>query len=304
VVFDVRRVPLLDGRMVGVLADVTKWTGQQWIGFGLRVGVSILLALIVTFIGRRYVRHARRKAAHAGDDAASRKQRRMATVTVLAVTTVTVIIWFTVLVSVLAWLGVSIGPLLASAGIVGVALGFGAQTLVRDTISGLFIFMEGQFDVGDAVELQTSGAPVIGTVEGLTLRITTVRQFDGTLSIVPNGSILVTSNKTRGWGRAIVDVRVALGEEPDRVREVLQELFDQLVKEEPFSAGLREPPKVLGVTQTTDTAQVIRVVAETQPTQRFEIERVLRERIASTIAETGIKVPPVTLAARTPTDPA
>src|SRR4029077_11818674 len=124
-----------------------------------------------------------------GDDIEGRRARRAVTVVSLGATTLTVIVWFTVLITMLAWLGGSIGPLLASAGIAGVALGFGAQTLVRDTISGLFIFMEGQFDVGDAVDLQSEGGPVSGTVEGLTLRVTSVRQFDGTLSIVPNGSI-------------------------------------------------------------------------------------------------------------------
>ncbi len=251
------------------------------------------MALLVTVVGRRYVHHARRRAADSGDDVEGRRRRRTVTIASLVATTLTVIVWFTVLLSIMSWLGVSIGPLLASAGIAGVALGFGAQTLVRDTISGLFIFLEGQFDVGDAVDLQTTGGLVSGTVEGLTLRVTSIRQFDGTLSIVPNGSINVTSNKTRGWGRAIVDIRVALDEDADHVRDTLQELFDRLVHEQPFESALRKEPTVLGVMQTTDVAQVIRVIAETQPSKRAEVERLLRERITTTIAEKGIRVPPL-----------
>jgi len=132
------------------------------------------------------------------------------------------------------------------------------------------------------------------TIEGLTLRITSVRQYDGTLSIVPNGSIQVTSNKTRGWGRAIVDVRVALTEDPDRVRESLEQLLEQLADEEPLKSWLREAPSVLGVVQLTDVAQVERVVAQTTPGNRLEAERFLRERITARITEQGIKVPPVT----------
>ncbi len=276
--------------------SILDWTGRDWLAFGLRDAIAIAVALAVSVIGRRYARRTRRRANASGDDVEGRKLRRTATVVSLVVATVAVIVWFTVLLSILAWLGVSIGPLLASAGIAGVALGFGAQTLVRDTISGLFILLEGQFDVGDAVDLETEGGRVSGTVEGLTLRVTSVRQFDGTLSVVPNGAIQVTSNKTRGWGRAIVDVRVAIGEDPERVREALQSLFDELVEREPFASGLRKEPQVLGVTQTTDAAQVIRVVAETRPNQRYDIERRLRERISATISERGIKVPAVPVA--------
>jgi len=188
---------------------------------------------------------------------------------------------------------VPLGPLFASAGIAGVALGFGAQTLVKDTLAGLFIAMEGQFDIGDVIDLQTEGGPVSGTIEGLTLRITSVRQYDGTLSIVPNGSIQVTSNKTRGWGRAIVDVRVSLTEDPDRVREVLDELLTEFANSEPLHSWLRESPSVLGVVQLTDTAQVVRVVAQTRPGNRLDAERFLRERITARITERGVKVPPV-----------
>jgi small conductance mechanosensitive channel len=192
----------------------------------------------------------------------------------------------------LSAVGVNIGPILASAGIAGIALGFGAQALVRDTIAGLFIFLEGQFDIGDVVDLTTGSATVSGTVESVTLRITSVRQFDGTLSIVPNGLIEVANNKTRGWGRAIVDVRVALTEDPEKVRRVLEELFDEFEFETPVKELLRERPKVLGVTQLTDVTQVIRVTAETLPSNRVNVERLLRERIGRKIAERGIHTPP------------
>jgi small-conductance mechanosensitive channel len=283
------------------LADAKRWSGDWWLALGLRVGIALVIALLVTVIGRRYVHRARRRAAGSGDDVEGRRRRRTVTVVSLVVATLTVVVWFTILLSLLSWMGVSIGPLLASAGIAGVALGFGAQTLVRDTISGLFIFLEGQFDVGDLVDLQTEGGAVTGTVEALTLRVTSIRQFDGTLSIVPNGSIQITSNKTRGWGRAIVDIRVALDEDADHVREVLKDLFDRLVQEEPYESALRKEPQVLGVMDTTDIAQVIRVIAETQPSQRPLIERLLRERITSTIAEKGIRVPPVPARSLAPT---
>jgi small conductance mechanosensitive channel len=201
--------------------------------------------------------------------------------------------WFVVLAIALAKLGVPLGPIFASAGVLGVALGFGAQTIVRDTLAGVFIAMEGQYDVGDVVDLQTEGGLVAGSIEGLSIRITTVRQFDGTLSIVPNGAIHVTSNKTRGWGRAIIDLRVSIAEDPERIREVLEELIDELTPADPLQGWLRDRPQVFGLTQLTDVAQIMRVVAETQPNHRADAERFLRERITQRFAERGIRIPPV-----------
>jgi moderate conductance mechanosensitive channel len=241
----------------------------------------------------RYVRRDRRRAKESGDDAEGRRRRRLTTVIGLVGGVIVVIVWFIVVLTMLSAFGVDLGPLIATAGIAGVALGFGAQTLVRDTISGLFIVLESQYDVGDVVDLETEGGLVTGSVEGLTLRITSVRQFDGTLSMVPNGLIQIARNKTRGWGRAIIDVRVALDEDAGRVRVVLEELLEELSSQQPFESALRKNPEVLGVTQVTETAQVIRVAAETEPSRRWEIERELRERITSRITERGIRVPPL-----------
>ena len=267
----------------------------EWVrDLAIGTGIAFALAVAVTIATKMWSRRARRKADAAGDDRHDgRILRRRATVIGLIAGTVQIVAWITVLLVLMAEMGVPLGPLFASAGIAGVALGFGAQTVVRDTLAGLFIALEGQFDVGDVLDLQTEGGLVSGTVEGLTLRVTIVRQFDGTLSTIPNGNIQVTSNKTRGWGRAIVDVRVALTEDPEKVREVLESLFAKIKDEEPMKGWLREPPAVLGVTQLTDTAQVIRAVAETVPNHRLDVERTLRARASSAITESGIKVPPV-----------
>jgi small conductance mechanosensitive channel len=274
--------------------DAARYSSEWWRDLGIRLGLAVALALIATFLLRAWVRRCERRAEAVADDSMEGpRRRRLATIAGLVSATLQVIIWIVIGFYLLAAFGVPLGPLFASAGIAGVALGFGAQTLVKDTLAGLFIALEGQFDIGDVIDLQTEGGPVSGTIEGLTLRITSVRQYDGTLSIVPNGSIQVTSNKTRGWGRAIVDVRVALAEDPDRVRQALDDLLAQLANEEPLRAWLREAPSVLGVVQLTDIAQVVRVVAQTRPGNRLEAERFLRERITARITEQDIKVPPV-----------
>jgi len=254
----------------------------------------------VTIVVRGYVRRYRRKAREPGDDVEGRRRRRLATVVGLTGAVIVVIAWSIAVLTFLSKLGLDLGPLIASAGIAGVALGFGAQTLVRDTISGLFIVLESQYDVGDAVDLETEGGLVTGTVEALSLRVTSVRQFDGTLSVVPNGSVKVSRNKTRGWGRAIIDVRVAVDEDVARVKVVIDELLEELSAQEGFESALRKNPEILGVVQVTDIAQVIRVAAETEPSRRLEIERELRERITARLSERGIRVPPVPVQPRTP----
>ena len=257
------------------------------------LGATIVVAIVLTIVGRRWSRHYRRRARGGGDDAEGRRRRRVATVIGLVSGVVIVVVWFVFLLTLLKDLGVDITPIVASAGIVGIALGFGAQSIVRDSLSGLFIFLEGQYDVGDTVDLTTSAGTVSGTIERLNIRTTSVRQYDGTLSTVPNGLIEVTNNRTRGWGRGVVDVPVSLDEDPEHVRTVLEELVEEVVSQPPFDAWVRQPPQVLGVTQLTNVAQVMRVAVETEPSHRVDVERLLRAKVVARMSERGIKAPPV-----------
>jgi moderate conductance mechanosensitive channel len=277
--------------------NVEIFSGEWWVRFGLGVGISVLIALVVSLVVRRYVRRYRRRASEAGDDADGRRRRRLATAVGLVGGVVVVLAWSVVVFSLISFFGVSLGPLIASAGIAGLALGFGAQQLVSDTISGLFLVVEGQYDIGDTVELNTDGGTIAGTVEHVTLRASSIREFDGTLSTVPNGLIQITRNKTRGWGRAIVDLSVGLSVDPERVRTAIETLLRELPQKEPFASGLREEPKLIGVVQLTATAQVLRVTAETEPSHRGEIERALRELLTVRIAAEGFVAPPVPPAA-------
>jgi moderate conductance mechanosensitive channel len=277
-----------------ILAQTTTPFSLDWFDqHGWELGATLVIAIVLTIVSRRWVHRYRKRARAGGDDVEGRRSRRTATVVGLLSGVVVMIAWAVFLLTLLKAMGVDITPIIASAGILGIALGFGAQSLVRDTISGLFIFLEGQFDVGDLVDLTTSAGTVSGTVEGLNLRTTSVRQYDGSLSTMPNGLIEVTNNRTRGWGRAVVDVRVALNEDSDRVRTTLEELLGEMQGETPLDGWLRQPPAVLGVTQLTDTAQVIRMAAETMPSRRIDTERLLRARAVARMAERGIKSPPI-----------
>jgi len=293
--------------MLGAIAqEPARFSADWWTSVGLGLAIIVIVTFVLNVIGRRYVRRLAEKASEAQeseDRERVQRSRRTATVARLLLNTLEIVAWTTVVLIIIATMGVSLGPLIASAGIVGVALGFGAQTIVRDTLSGFFILAEHQYDIGDSIELQTSANPIAGTVESFTLRITTIRAFDGTLNIVPNGNIQVTSNRTRGWGRAIVDVRLPYDQDVEQVRGILNELFDEIRDAAPFDGALREGPEVLGVVQLTDAAQVLRITAETIPSKRWEIERVLRERVTTRLSERGIAAPPIPVVAPKPAGP-
>jgi small conductance mechanosensitive channel len=131
----------------------------------------------------------------------------------------------------------------------------------------------------------------MGRVESLTLRVTSLRAFDGTLHMVPNGNIVVASNRSKGWARAIVDVRTAYGEDVEHLRSVLEELFSELEGDRTLSEWIHEAPSVLGVERMGNDALVMRVIADTRPSKVMDVERLLRERITRRLVERGIKVP-------------
>lgn len=259
-----------------------------WTGAGLPILVTFGAAAVVTVVLRVVVGRFRRKLERVPSASLTGSLQRAATLAHALSATVVVIVWTIAVLIALDYLDVNLAPLIASAGIAGVALGFGAQSVVRDGLSGFFILLENQFGVGDSVEVRTTANPVAGRVEWFTLRATALRAYDGTLNIVPNGNIQVVSNRSRGWARAIVDARVPYGRDLEQVRGILDELLDELRREEQLREWVMDGPTVLGVETAADGVVAIRVVAETQPQRRADVERLLRERIAQRLAERGI----------------
>ncbi|GAV25158.1 mechanosensitive ion channel protein MscS [Carboxydothermus islandicus] len=175
--------------------------------------------------------------------------------------------------------------LLTGAGILGLAVSFGAQSLVKDVISGFFILMEDQFAVGDYVTIgQTSGI-----VEELGLRVTKLRDFTGELHIIPNGSITMVTNKTRGPQRALVDVGVAYEEDVEKVHQVLEKVCQQI--KEKYGELIYEGPKVLGIVNFGPSEMVFRVIAKVKPMEQWNIEWELRKAIKEAFDAEGIEIP-------------
>ncbi|HEY7401400.1 MAG TPA: mechanosensitive ion channel family protein [Actinomycetota bacterium] len=271
--------------------------GEWFTNDGIPIVSILIVAIVVTLVSRLLVTRFRRRLEGAPSITQEINLQRATTLTHALSAGVIVTIWAIAVLLILDRLHVNLAPLLASAGVAGVALGFGAQSLVKDTLSGFFILLENQFGVGDVIELRTTANPVSGRVEGLTLRVTTLRAFDGTLHVVPNGNVQLVSNQSRGWARAIVDVRVAYGQDVEHLRVVLEQLFQELRDDKTLKDWVMDGPSVLGIDSLSDYAQVVRVIAQTRPSKRWDVERQLRERITKRLTEEGIPVPmPPTMA--------
>ncbi|WP_420125414.1 mechanosensitive ion channel family protein [Longimicrobium sp.] len=187
-------------------------------------------------------------------------------------------------------LGVQLGPLLAGAGVLGLAVSFGAQSLVKDVISGLFMLFENQFGVGDVIRIEG----VSGAVEQMTLRVVVLRDTHGAVHIVPNGQITKVSNLTRGWSRAVLDVAVAHAEDPDRAMAALREVGEEMYEDPAWKPLLVEPVQVPGIENLTDAAVTIRVMAKTLPLKQWDVARELRRRIKLRFDRDGIEIPHAT----------
>jgi moderate conductance mechanosensitive channel len=245
----------------------------------VRDGSQLLVIWLFAWLAVVAIRLAARRIEHAVDGGivsgiASRREKRGKTISQLlrvvgraAVVIVALLLTFN--------LFIDIGPLLASAGIIGLAFSFGAQSLVKDVLSGFFMLVEDQFALGDVIE----AAGRSGVVEKMSLRVVVLRDTDGTIHIIPNGEIKTVSNKTRGWGRAVVDVGVPYGEDVDRALAVLGDETKRIAADPAWAAVLDGPIEVTGVEALGEHAYTIRILARTQPGQQWAVARELRLRI-------------------------
>jgi moderate conductance mechanosensitive channel len=255
---------------------------------GVRIGLIVVLAAVVSRLGRLAVGRMRRGLEAPSDLTAPISVQRAATLTSMVTTTIRAVLWTVVLLLVLGELGISLGPLIASAGILGVALAFGAQSLVRDFLSGFFILLENQYAVGESVAVSAVGGVVEGRVESVTLRATSVRSTDGTLHVFSNGNVLLVANRSRGTGRFSVEIRLPAGADLEEARRTLDSLFDQIDVAGPLGGALVSPPRIAEVQTVARGERVLRIEAETRPSRRQELEAELRKRINVRLLSTNV----------------
>ncbi len=271
---------------------------------GIVVLVALVLRLVLVFVIKRSVRvftakqntrepdaelgsRARQILTRAGGLASQRQKQRIATLGSLLRNVVDVVLVAITLLTVLAIFGVPMGPLIASAGVGGVALGFGAQSLVKDYLSGIFMLTEDQFGVGDLIKV----GDLTGTVQEVTLRVTKLRDPTGTVWYVRNGEVLTLGNVSQGFSTATIDIPVAIDEDPEKVQAVLRKAVGSMAEEPEWSTKLFENPNVLGVGSMSGGTMTMQISLKTGPDQQWGPTRAVRERAQRALAEAGIRGP-------------
>ena len=224
--------------------------------------------------------------ARTGEIPSLRRVQRAETVGALLKSMASLGIWTLAGLMALGTLGLDLGPLIAGAGIVGVAIGFGSQNLVRDFISGIFMLMEDQYGVGDVVD----AGPATGTVEGVGLRTTRLRDVNGTLWHIPNGEIRRVGNSSQGWARALVDVEVAYTNDLDDTTRTIEQVAHDLYADAHWAPKILEPPEVWGVEELGPEGIRVRLVAKTRPLEQWKVARELRARLKVAFDQAGIEV--------------
>jgi small-conductance mechanosensitive channel len=217
----------------------------------------------------------------------ARAEARSESISSVVTSIASLIIWVIALLMVIAQFGVSLAPLLAGAGIAGVALGFGAQTLVKDFISGLFILIEDQYGVGDYVDIGEAS----GQVQRMTLRITSLRDVNGNLWHVPNGEITAVANQSQVWARALLDIEVAYESDLRQAQRLIAEVADAVWTDPEFEGAILEEPEVWGVQALAADGVAIRLVVKTVPASQWSVERELRLRIKEVFDTAGVEIP-------------
>lgn len=259
---------------------------QEWLmTSGLRIA-GVIVALIVAIIVFRLVvgRFSGRLAKQRPDP---EDQKRVETLSRVFRMVILVVLLLIAGMMIADELGVDMRPLLGAAGIVGLAIGFGAQNLARDLIAGVFLLVENQVRVGDVVEVDGVG----GLVEAVKLRTLVLRDLAGSVHIVPNGAIGRVTNMTKDYSRYVLDLGISYYEDVDEVIRVLQEIGEELQRDPDFGPDIREPLEIFGVDEFADSQVTIKMRITTTPIQQWRVGRELRRRIKKTFDERGIEIP-------------
>lgn len=281
--------------LLAVTVEEVGIAALDWLSGATTRIITIAAIVIVTYLLLRLLRSLVQRVVQEileSREGSSRElNQRASTLAGIIETSGRYVIIFIATLTVLSNLGINLRAVLASAGIVGIAIAFGAQSLVRDMFQGFFILLEGQYAVGDWVEI----GEVAGTVEELSLRRTVLRSVDGASVTVPNGDIRVVENLSKGWSRAVIDISVAPEADEHEVIAVLHDVLDDVQSDPEIGSKILEPPTILGMTAVEANQITFRAFVKTEPLEQWAIERELRRRIRIALIERGVPLPPRTI---------
>ena len=259
---------------------------DNWIDIAIIVGALVVLVVIVSIVRSRLKRFFEKKIP---EDRLIIRKRTLTFNSVIS-NLVIVVAFIAAALIVAEQLGISVTPLLAGAGVAGIVVGFGAQNLIKDLINGVFILFEQWYQVNDVVTV----GDITGSVERFNLRTTMIRDIEGTIHYIPNGEISMLGNRTQLWSRAVVEVGVHYDEDSDKVVEVLEEIFDEIMVDKKYREMILERPSILGdngISELGDSAIVFKMVCKVKPGEQWNIGRQLRKRIKDRFDKIGIEIP-------------
>lgn len=274
--------------MIKMINEYTELIIPWLLTSGVKILILIIGAFFLNKIISRFIDKGVRIAVRPdGTSSKEAEEKRENTLIQIFTTTAKITLLTITSLMVLQEFGVEIGPILAAAGIVGLAFGFGGQYLIRDIISGLFIILENQYRVGDIVNFDNAG----GTVEEISLRKTTLRDIDGTVHHIPHGEIKKVSNLSKDYARVNLDVGVAYATDMEHVIAVINRIGIELAKDPQWGPNIIKAPQFLRVNDLGDSAIVLKILGETLPSKQWEVTGELRKRIKTEFDKEGIEIP-------------
>jgi moderate conductance mechanosensitive channel len=263
------------------------------VGF-LQASLRILIIIVAAYVGIRVLKIALNrletlivKATAHTDTVPGAASKRIRTLVNVIWGIVVGLIWFVATLTTLGQIGVNVGPILAGAGVVGLAVGFGAQSLVKDLVSGFFLILENQVRVGDVAIINGTG----GLVERITFRTVVLRDLSAVVHVFPNGSINTLANMTKDWSAYVIDMGVAYKEDTDRCVEVMRRVGEELRADAQYGSSMIEPIEILGVDEFADSAVNIKVRLKTLPLQQWNVGREYRRRLKKAFDAERIEIP-------------
>ncbi len=269
------------------IIDKIVFEGGNWlITSGVRVVLYIVAAIVILKVVRKLGKAIVLRFEDQDDTTRSERERRADTLFTVANITTKVFVWVIVGFMILKEIGANITPLLTGAGVAGLAIGFGAQNIVRDFFNGFLILLENQYRVGDVIRI----ADRTGTVESINLRTTVIRDLEGVVHVVPNGEIKAVDNMTFSESRALIDVGISYNSSIDKAIEVLNGIGESLKKDESFGRFIRDFT-IMGVNNLGDSSVDIRVLIKTDPSQQWAIARKFKYLVKTRFDEAGIEIP-------------
>lgn len=267
--------------MANFLQDLTSWFASH----GVRIISILIVAYLINRLGKKVIERTIREGVRDTTDEATAKRQK--TLIRIFNGALSIIVWLVVIMTILPEFGINVGPILAGAGILGIALGFGAQYMIRDFLAGLFIIIENQYRVGDVVCLNSA----CGLVEDITIRKTILRDLDGTVHHVPNGEIKKASNLSKGFARVNLNIGISYKSDLEKVIKAVNKIGKELAEDPEWKNSIIKPPQFLRIDDFGDSAIVIKILGETKPLKQWDVTGELRKRIKITFDQEGIEIP-------------